>query len=319
MKTIHYSFLMCALLFLTEYMQAQTPVNWSAARNASYVLNYNGNIGVTEFKAISSASATVIGTNSIAPNTNGWVKFTLRAAVGNCFVAFGLGDKNNGTNQTFGNAYVMTAYNGGVVHSYGADNSWSAISGCGNWVNNGDANGTIIKIERVGSTINYYHNGVLLCTKTNVGTAIELIPVVTVYDGYANRPVLASTEISQPGVGIAVPAVEYTYDETGNRIRRKTVTVVLPRSSKQEEEITFSDFKLKVFPNPSDGHFEVTVEGDTEGLSFDVFDMAGKHLHKEPVAGMNTSINVSHLSTGMYILTCRDAQKIKGQWKLMIQ
>jgi Secretion system C-terminal sorting domain len=318
MKAIHYSFLMCAFLCLTEHIQAQTPVTWVGNTKTLRSQSPSNWFNIT---ANAQQSPCIVGSQTIPANTNGSVKFTLRATVGSCIVGFGLGDQTNGNNQTFGNAFFMTAYNGGVVHSYYGDNSWTNILGCNNWVNGGDAVGTEIKVERIGSTLNYYHNNVLKCTKTGVPAGITLVPTIVFYDGQQGKTVSIDAEIlsTSVGTGVAVPAVEYTYDETGNRVRRKTVTVVLPRASKQEEEITFSDFKLKVFPNPSDGRFEVTVEGDTEGLSFDVFDMAGKHLHKQPVAGMNTSINVSHLSTGMYILTCRDAKKIKGQWKLLIQ
>jgi hypothetical protein len=315
MKAIHYSFLMCANLLITGYLHAQsTPVTWSILNNTEYTPATN------TIKALQGNNPCAIGSNTIAANTNGWIKFTLQATVGQCFVAFGLGEQSNSPNHTLQNTYSTTVMGGSVQNYYAPNNAWSASNDCNNsWVNNGDAAGAEIKIERIGSILNYYHNNVLRCSKS-ISASVTLVPIITFYsNSEAGKSVKVLTEISQPGAGTAVPAVEYTYDETGNRVRRKTVTVVLPRASKQEEDITFSDFKLKVFPNPSDGHFEVTVEGDTEGLSFDVFDMAGKHLHKEPVAGMNTTINVSHLSTGMYILTCRNAQKIKGQWKLMIQ
>jgi Secretion system C-terminal sorting domain len=315
MKSIHLGVSLCLNLLVLYTAKAQTTVTWSILNNTEYTPATN------TIKALQGNNPCVIGSNSIAANTNGWVKFTLQANAGQCFVAYGLGEQGNSPNHTLQNTYSMTVMGGGVNCYYAPNNSWSSSSGCSNgWVNNGDAAGTEIKIERIGSIVNYYHNNVLKCSKS-ISAGITLVPIITFFsNSEAGKSVKVLTEVSQPGVGIAVPAVEYTYDDAGNRVRRRTVTVILPRASKQEEEpITFSDFKLKVFPNPSDGHFEVTVEGDTDGLSFDVFDMAGKHLHKEPVAGMNTSINVSHLATGMYILTCRDAQKIKGQWKLMIQ
>ncbi|NJN34275.1 MAG: T9SS type A sorting domain-containing protein [Saprospiraceae bacterium] len=300
---------------MSRNVQAQSAVSWLS----NPTISQNG----TQFTAIGNTSS-IIGSNTIEPNQDGWVEFTLNATVGSCVVGFGFADQSNGANQTFGNSFLNVARNGGVYNCFAQNWTQSYHE----WITGCDNVGNKLKVERVGSTLKYYLNNVLkYSTPTLAG--IRLVPAIVFYQGETGKSVNVTAQILSPsggsgGSGLPEQVVQFDYDETGNRIRRKVVTVVLPRSEKDKNkekpaEISPSEFKLKVFPNPSDGRFEVVVDAVSDKMSFEIFDASGKKVHQQPANGLNTAINISHLPTGIYILTCRDAQILRGAWKLMIQ
>ena len=301
---------MCINILYAGFTYAQTsvPVTWTT----STTVTQNG----TLFTATGSTSS-IVGNMSIEPNQNGWVKFKLNATVGNCTVGFGFADQANGTNQTFGNTFFNTAYNGGIYDCYAQ--AWSPSYH--EWIQGVDNANTELKVERTGSTMNYYLNNVLKYS-TSTLAGIRLVPVIVFYQGEAGKSVNVSADISSAtSQNTPTQVVEFTYDETGNRIKRKVVTVVLPRSADKEIQanVTAPKFKLNIFPNPSDGHFDVTVENVEEGLVLNVYDASGKYVHGQPIAGLNTSVDISHLPRGIYVLVCRNAEKLRGQWKVVIQ
>jgi hypothetical protein len=302
MKKIHLGLCLCFVLLVRYGSSAQTPVIWS------------GSVQGPTFQAVGNPPS-YVGTNGIEANQDGWVEFTFNAKIGNCKAGFGFGDASNST-QAFNNTFLISAFSDAQFDVY--HQSWANI--CHDYFFGADNAGTKVKVERVGTLLKYYHNNILKCTQ-NVLAGIKLMPVIVFYPGENGKSVNVSAQISGPGVNNPTPVVQFDYDEVGNRIKRKYVTVLLPRSSKATppETTNIEAFALKVFPNPSDGHFEITIEKSEDGMMLEIYDVAGKQVHKQPVAGLNTSVDVSHLARGIYVLTCRDAQKIKGQWKLMIQ
>jgi Secretion system C-terminal sorting domain len=309
MKSIHLGVSLCLNLLVFYAAKAQTPITWGSSTTT---VSISGSL----FQSLASPTA-ITNSNGIEANQDGFIEFTLNQAVGNGVVGLGFTDATN-TTPNINNSYVGAAFNGTMFQCFKPDYGWNSF--VSEWGQGNDAAGVKIKIERIGTSAKYYHNGILKGTAL-VSAGIKLVPVIIFTDGTSGKSVNVSAQISGPGVGNPTPVVQFDYDEAGNRIKRKYVTVVLPRSSKPAapEPTHIEAFALKVFPNPSDGHFEVTIEKTEDGMMLEVYDVAGKQVHKQPVAGLNTSVDVSHLARGIYVLTCRDAQKIKGQWKLMIQ
>lgn len=306
MKKLHYSLFLCFVFLCLNVVNAQVSVTWSASSTV--------NVSGTTFTSVGSP-ASIVGTNGIDGNRDGWITFKLNAAVGNCQVAFGLGDANNAS-QNYGNTFLMSVFNGGVLDCY--KQAWTYAYH--EWANGNDNANNELKIERIGTVMNYYLNGQLKYT-TSTLAGIKLVPVILFSEWQNGKSVNVTTQISGPGIGTSTPVVQFDYDDAGNRYRRKQVIVVLPRSAAKPEttDAIAAAIKLKIFPNPSDGHFEVTIENADKDLSLSMFDASGRQVHTQPVAGLNTSVDVSQLPTGLYIMTLQDAQKRRGQWKVVIQ
>lgn len=58
---------------------------------------------------------------------------------------------------------------------------------------------------------------------------------------------------------------------------------------------------LLVFPNPSQGKFEIAGE-DIQGGSLRIIDATGKEVYSTKIAGKRTPIDISHSNSGLYII-----------------
>ncbi|HLG33686.1 MAG TPA: T9SS type A sorting domain-containing protein [Bacteroidia bacterium] len=79
--------------------------------------------------------------------------------------------------------------------------------------------------------------------------------------------------------------------------------------------------QTQVYPNPSNGMFNIIGESKTGVITFSVYDLQGKLLHSESSAELKTynhHMNLSHLSSGVYILKILSGQNT-SQHKLVIE
>ena len=62
------------------------------------------------------------------------------------------------------------------------------------------------------------------------------------------------------------------------------------------------DSKISMYPNPSEGIIHIAFNSDlNESASFKVFDILGKQVFQKSISKQQTSINLSSLTTGVYL------------------
>ena len=107
--------------------------------------------------------------------------------------------------------------------------------------------------------------------------------------------------------------VQFTYDNGGNRITRAIVvaraqsrrnSTALSDSTTSVFTATFSSFQLKVYPNPTEGHLKIEMEGLPEGEAFRfvIVSIDGKEIVREAAAKNPSEADLSTCSAGLYIL-----------------
>ena len=109
--------------------------------------------------------------------------------------------------------------------------------------------------------------------------------------------------------------IQFTYDNGGNRISRAIVIAphAHPRSAGTEESDStwqqpftdiFADFTLKVYPNPTEGHLKIELEGLPEGENFSyvIVSTDGKTVVHEDTAKNPSEADLSGCHTGLYIM-----------------
>lgn len=107
-----------------------------------------------------------------------------------------------------------------------------------------------------------------------------------------------------------VPAIQYSYDDAGNRIKRKFVMVTPDGSGDggggQSRKMAIKDTLpegLKVFPNPTNGIVNIDLKGyESVQLNFQVFDINGKTLMNMNSTQMHNAIDFMPYAAGTYSL-----------------
>jgi hypothetical protein len=124
-------------------------------------------------------------------------------------------------------------------------------------------------------------------------------------------------------------AIEFEYDASGNRIKRKLITLrsATVKETPGEEEIdeapeVFTDIlaqsTIHIYPNPTKGLLRVEITGDRENnpASLQVYDMSGRVLVQKSNVVSSTVIDLSNHSAGIYILKLT-ADKESNEWKII--
>lgn len=122
----------------------------------------------------------------------------------------------------------------------------------------------------------------------------------------------------------------YTYDESGNRIRRELTFLFSPddvpvsalKVQKKDSLKTSSVFEprlFKVYPNPNNGQFQVSTENLKEGTWLELVDMSGRQIHQQPITEPITKVDITHVGAGSFVLICRDKTAVLGRWKVITQ
>jgi len=104
-------------------------------------------------------------------------------------------------------------------------------------------------------------------------------------------------------------------------------SVILTQGYQQPEQTTTSVKSmntlngLKVYPNPSNGVFQLEAQSATIGnLSISVTDASGKLAYQSGISGnsLTNSIDLSNLPGGIYLLKVADANQLTNTFKLTI-
>ena len=131
-----------------------------------------------------------------------------------------------------------------------------------------------------------------------------------------------------PVVCTAQGRIRYSYDASGNRIKREIVMSVPKAMAKEQnfsqEDQNFSDMlrdhSIKIYPNPTKGALRICISGlkGTDKCSLEVYTTLGVQILTKKVEADNIDINISNQPNGVYLLQIT----INGQsttWKIVKQ
>ncbi|WP_294674409.1 T9SS type A sorting domain-containing protein [uncultured Fluviicola sp.] len=122
-------------------------------------------------------------------------------------------------------------------------------------------------------------------------------------------------------------AIEYGYDNAGNRVLRQ-VYVMRPASSQKSAAPEASDaledkageFEFVLFPNPTKDVLNISVNDlflEEENKEVTVLDLNGKVLAKQKVEGRVTNLDFSSYTPGPYIVRMTTKGKQVREWKIV--
>lgn len=105
-----------------------------------------------------------------------------------------------------------------------------------------------------------------------------------------------------PVVSSAQDRIGYSYDASGNRIKREII--MQPSKAKQQtfetERQVFSDMlqehDVKIYPNPTDGILKVRISGikNTDKCSLAIYTMRGDRVMLDERQQYNFDVNISN-------------------------
>ena len=78
--------------------------------------------------------------------------------------------------------------------------------------------------------------------------------------------------------------------------------------SLSSQSITVDELKIKAFPNPNNGQFEIITHHD-KALQIDIYDLSGKLIWKHFHKGASSQLNLKHLRSGVYFLSPNGADQ----------
>lgn len=119
---------------------------------------------------------------------------------------------------------------------------------------------------------------------------------------------------------MSAPKVVYTYDSTGNMVKRE---IVLSRAVEQKSrQIPYSDFlsekTIKIHPNPTDGFLQVEISrlDDGDRCDLDVFNLSGANIIHQNVNEQLTDLDLSSQPNGVYVLKIK-INDDETSWKII--
>lgn len=131
-----------------------------------------------------------------------------------------------------------------------------------------------------------------------------------------------------PVVSSAQDRIGYSYDASGNRVKREIVMPVPKAMAKQQnfssDNQSFSDMlrdhSIKIYPNPTKGALQVSISGltGTDKCSLEVYTAQGAQVLTENVKTDNVDINISNQPNGVYLLQITINGK-STTWKIVKQ
>lgn len=129
-----------------------------------------------------------------------------------------------------------------------------------------------------------------------------------------------------PDVSSAQGRIGYSYDGSGNRVKREIVMPVAKAMAKQQrfasDDQSFSDMvrdhSFKIYPNPTEGALRVCISGlkETDKCTLEVYTPQGIQILTEEVKTDNIGIDISNQPHGVYLLQITINEK-STTWKIV--
>lgn len=116
--------------------------------------------------------------------------------------------------------------------------------------------------------------------------------------------------------------IKYTYDESGNRIKKEIVLSstrsLLSEDDEQEaytEEI--QSHQITIYPNPTKGLLNVKIAGlDKINGQISIYNMGGKLINQSDLSSSNQTFDLSDQPNGIYIMQIKLEDKVSS-WKII--
>jgi hypothetical protein len=126
--------------------------------------------------------------------------------------------------------------------------------------------------------------------------------------------------------------IRYSYDEAGNRKLKEIPPPqkienindpFLNEASKTTSitDNTFNSQVIRIFPNPTNGIFEIEIPDDTENpanILIYIVDINGKLIVNKPRQSARTILDISNQPGGIYFLNLKKGDVV-SQWKIIKQ
>lgn len=113
---------------------------------------------------------------------------------------------------------------------------------------------------------------------------------------------------------------EYTYDANGNRAQREFQSPLIKMGTYETYETKLDEYNIQIFPNPTDGGLEVSIENldDDNVATVEFYNINGGKLFKTKGIKETTQLDLSKQPNGVYVLRIIIDGKI-GDWKVIKQ
>ena len=80
-----------------------------------------------------------------------------------------------------------------------------------------------------------------------------------------------------------------------------------------------NSFTLSIFPNPSNGNFQIQSPVNLNTFSIEIFDVSGRLIVYENMDGYNQNIDISYVEEGVYFCKIKDRfQQVVHSQKIFI-
>lgn len=126
-----------------------------------------------------------------------------------------------------------------------------------------------------------------------------------------------------PTISIAQASVEFTYDDSGNRISRTVISLKSATTNgleaKEPIEAQIGLQEARIYPNPTEGLLRIDLPNlEIANASLYVYDLHGKLLSHQTATAFNNEINLFSYPDGVYLLIVQIEQN-KREWKIIKQ
>lgn len=101
--------------------------------------------------------------------------------------------------------------------------------------------------------------------------------------------------------------IKFTYDASGNRIKKEIVLSSTKLASEEVNEIfteKMSERNIKIYPNPTKGQLMLDISDieDIKSGNLTVYNMQGQMLINKKISDVQTILDISSRPNGIYIL-----------------
>lgn len=117
---------------------------------------------------------------------------------------------------------------------------------------------------------------------------------------------------------------EYTYDASGNRIRREVIVLEPPVQNRGQaapaEKLATTATEFRVYPNPVETTLNFVIHGQMpeNPVQLLLYDLTGRQLLAEETAVGSYEIDMSAMAHGTYVLRAHNGAKTQ-EWKIIKQ